>query len=54
MFVSLSDGRFDEDSIMGMWLFDDGKGDTATMRHRATQAFLDAIRGTSYPLFHWR
>jgi len=29
MFVGLSDGRFDEDSIMGMWLFDDGKGDTA-------------------------
>ena len=29
MFVGLSYGKFDEDSIMGMWLFDDGKGDRA-------------------------
>ena len=29
MFVGLSYGKIDEESIMGMWLFDEGKGDTA-------------------------
>jgi hypothetical protein len=29
MFVGLSYARIDEDSILGMWLFDKGKGDTA-------------------------
>ena len=29
MFVGLSLGEIDEEAIMGMWLFDDGKGDTA-------------------------
>jgi len=29
MFVGLSNGKIDEESIMGMWLFDDGKGDIA-------------------------
>ena len=29
MFAGLSYGKFDEEAIMGMWLFDDGKGDRA-------------------------
>ena len=29
MFAGLSNARIDEESIMGMWLFNDGKGDTA-------------------------
>jgi hypothetical protein len=28
MFADLGYGKIDEDSIMGMWLFDEGKGDT--------------------------
>ena len=29
MFTSVSDAEFDPETVVGMWLFDDGKGDTA-------------------------